>query len=390
MARLFEADTPDYLAIDTQNVVTSYPITLAGWFKRSVAGDDNGTIIGYGDHAENKRYHLLTHDEDVGKPRAAVICRGVGGVQTTQITAAAGDVEEWNHYAGTFEQTSRYAFINGEKSGEGVTDISFPPADREIYIGVSPRDIFGNAADGSIAEVALWNVVLSDTEISALASGVWPSKVRPANLLGYWEVGGNESPEPEGSGKQYQMILVGAPSLANHAPVIWHGPRWCEVIDVGGGLQTLEAVPATLTADAPAATLYRLLDILEATPATLTADAPATAALFAMTPLQATPATLTADAPATAALFAMMALEATPATLAADAPVALLMQHIFLEATPATLTADAPVATLVDLGEPIWTKVAPSAAVWTAVTPSASVWTAVTPAASIWTKVGPG
>jgi len=42
--------------------------------------------------------------------------------------------------------------------------------------------------DGLVAEVAVWNVVLDDSEIAALAQGVSPLLIRSTALVEYWPV----------------------------------------------------------------------------------------------------------------------------------------------------------------------------------------------------------
>lgn len=50
---------------------------------------------------------------------------------------------------------------------------------------------------GKIAEVALWNVALSDDEIALLSQGESPLNIRRADLIHYWPLDGNASPEPD-------------------------------------------------------------------------------------------------------------------------------------------------------------------------------------------------
>jgi hypothetical protein len=67
----------------------------------------------------------------------------------------------------------------------------------------------GQALQGNMADTALWNVVLSATEIAALAKGIRPPQVRPAALIGYWPLDGLQSPEPDLSGNRNNGTLTG-------------------------------------------------------------------------------------------------------------------------------------------------------------------------------------
>lgn len=74
---------------------------------------------------------------------------------------------------------------------------------------------------GLAAEIALWNVILTDPEIAALGTGICPRFVRPASLVLYCPLLGLQSPEPDMSGNQNNLTLSGAPTQANHAPVTY-------------------------------------------------------------------------------------------------------------------------------------------------------------------------
>jgi hypothetical protein len=56
---------------------------------------------------------------------------------------------------------------------------------------------------GLIAHVAIWNIALADADVLLLASGP-PNNVQPANLIDYWTLNTNASPE---------VPLVGANNL---------------------------------------------------------------------------------------------------------------------------------------------------------------------------------
>jgi hypothetical protein len=70
---------------------------------------------------------------------------------------------------------------------------------------------------GYIAEVGVWNDVLSPIERTALAGGVSPASVRRSSLVGYFPLYGAKSPEPDYSGNKDNGVLTGAPK-APHCP----------------------------------------------------------------------------------------------------------------------------------------------------------------------------
>lgn len=72
--------------------------------------------------------------------------------------------------------------------------------------------------NGKICEIAVWNVLLTATEIKALALGVSPLRIRPANRVFFPPVYGVQSPEPNFAISGSTGTVTGT-VRANHAPV---------------------------------------------------------------------------------------------------------------------------------------------------------------------------
>jgi len=93
----------------------------------------------------------------------------------------------WNHYAGVFASgVSRTPYTNGVAGSENTTSVaSITPTFTNIgafYAGTSTPIQF---MDGLIAEVGIWNAVLTAAEIASLAKGMTPDKIRPQSLVFY-------------------------------------------------------------------------------------------------------------------------------------------------------------------------------------------------------------
>jgi Concanavalin A-like lectin/glucanases superfamily len=74
-------------------------------------------------------------------------------------------------------------------------------------------------ASGRLAELAFWSgALLTADEITGLARGRAPWRVRPGSLAGYWPLFGLQAPEPDLSGRANNVTLNGT-TQANHAPV---------------------------------------------------------------------------------------------------------------------------------------------------------------------------
>jgi len=93
----------------------------------------------------------------------------------------------WNHYAGVFASgSSRTPYTNGVAGAENTTTVAaITPTFSNIgafYAGTStPIQFF----DGRMAEIGIWNAVLTAAEIASLARGMTCDKVRPQSLVFY-------------------------------------------------------------------------------------------------------------------------------------------------------------------------------------------------------------
>lgn len=74
--------------------------------------------------------------------------------------------------------------------------------------------------DGALADVAVWNVKLTPAEVLALASGVRPNRIRPANLVFWAPLDGLASNEPSLAGvAPFTATLTGTTKTASGPPV---------------------------------------------------------------------------------------------------------------------------------------------------------------------------
>lgn len=106
---------------------------------------------------------------------------------TTANTSTGFSTTTWTHAAATFSGTAPMnlaSFING--SAKGTASVNYNPSPTHITIG-GLRSSFGTTQplSGRVAEVGVWNVVLTDAEIASLADGMTCDKVRPQSLVFY-------------------------------------------------------------------------------------------------------------------------------------------------------------------------------------------------------------
>jgi hypothetical protein len=131
--------------------------------------------------------------------------------------------------ANTWAHALVYLTVGGSASSfiNGVSDIA--GASGSAIISLNANSVFGDDASshwfgGSMADPALWNAILSQAEITALALGTRPSKIRRQALVDYWPFDGYDHPALDrvtGQGGTLTSVsLVTGPPLLNPVPIL--------------------------------------------------------------------------------------------------------------------------------------------------------------------------
>lgn len=213
MARTFNG-TSDTI-IRTGITPLAYPFSFAGWFKTSSATSQ--AVIGYAATAADSgqvyqlmwvdgTFHVHAEEFDLSiNPGAVTTVAGTGGA--------------WNHGVAVFNSASdRRAYINGGNKITNATTVA-AIAEDNIGIGIVARTAQAFPFNGSIAEVGIWNVALTDNDVAALFSGVSPLMVRSAALVNYWPLIGQQSPENDVMVAAQHVTLTGT-TAGTHVPII--------------------------------------------------------------------------------------------------------------------------------------------------------------------------
>lgn len=126
---------------------------------------------------------------------------GAGTDRQSKVTTATPvTVGAWRHVAATIRGASDMTIYaggvdaGGAFSGTGgAMAYNVANGSRIGFVGSAGAAFF----DGLLAEVAVWTVSLSDSEVASLSGGVSPLDVQGGNLLAYWPICGVQSPEPD-------------------------------------------------------------------------------------------------------------------------------------------------------------------------------------------------
>lgn len=224
MSRQIDTD-PSYLTVSSP-VVTAYPWSAIAWFLPNTLAKQHFLFICNNDVTNKNYWGMHYNTSNVLRCLTTNVPTGESGAVTTN----AATLNAWNMAATVFTSaTNRKIVLNADFANEGVdTTNRVAPAPNNTSLGAflqpSPNELF-STIDFLIAHVAVWNVALTDDEITALNTGAFPQEIRPGALLAHWPLWGNHSPEIVHGPKaadDFQMSLVSAPAKGDHrASKLW-------------------------------------------------------------------------------------------------------------------------------------------------------------------------
>lgn len=229
MARRFNGTT-QYGERAVPALTITGPFTMAGWVKTSNNSVANSqTILGLGNTATNTRgVALYLGNDGGGNERLGFQTVGSLGTSNAFSPAGAGTIanDTWYHCVGVQESAlSRKVYLNAQIGAADVTDDGVVTAPALLaagawHVSTGPK----NFMIGDLAEVAVWNVVLTQAEVTLLAAGVSPLMIRPTALVSYAPLLGGVSPEPDGF-SYGGYTLTAAPTQSVHPPGILYMGR---------------------------------------------------------------------------------------------------------------------------------------------------------------------
>lgn len=217
MSLRFLAASTRYLTAATP-VVSGTPLSMAAWVNPDNVTGDFG-VISVGIEGDAFSFHCLElFGSTAGDPVRAA-SRGSSGGVVAATTSSGFSAGAWQHVAGVWSASNaRAAYLNGGSKGTNTSSAT-PGTFDVTKIGIRPNSVT-IPMSGLIANAAVWNVALTDAEILMLAQGALPFDIRPANLVAYWPIVGNNSPERNiGKTSGLDMTWTNSPTKDVHAPV---------------------------------------------------------------------------------------------------------------------------------------------------------------------------
>lgn len=211
MARAFDGGGTEWLSAADNFGISTGPFSIRVQIKNPV---NNGTVgiviredtsgltkfIGF---QMNSTLHIVWELYD-GTHDAQLVC-------ATPIAADGA----YHDVIVTTDKTTLKEYLDGTQDANTVTDTSvdLSGAGLEWNIG-RRRDSAGYLMCDALAEVAIWKVALTQGEVTTLAAGAGSNCVQSGNLVAYWKMNTNTSPEPDWKAAD-DMTLHGSPSFVS-------------------------------------------------------------------------------------------------------------------------------------------------------------------------------
>jgi hypothetical protein len=197
MSRSFDGIN-DYLQTSTPPVTTT-PYSIALWFKASHGADyrvlaslDEG--LGF-----DRTYMSLSSSSDTPANTPYGLVSSSVPTETFFTTTTSYSSNAWQHLLLVRAAANDHrVYLNGANKGTDTTSITPLTPDR-FSIGARGDTSSGGWFAGLIAYAAVWDVALSDANAISLQATT-PDNVVPGDLVAYWPLTSNSSPEPDDVG----------------------------------------------------------------------------------------------------------------------------------------------------------------------------------------------
>lgn len=205
--------TANYLS-NTTIPFSAAPATIAAWvYKTSTA---IGGVAGVTKNSNNATFRVY-----VDASSKVVATHYNGTTVGAAVTTASVSTNTWTHVAAVFNTTaSRSAFLNGANKVTNTTSVTGALTfDRTLLGALGNTSSVGSPLAGYLAEVAMWDIALSDADIAVLATGVSPLAMHPEAIVAYWPLVGGNSPETNVVSTA-TLTITGSLSAAAHPRII--------------------------------------------------------------------------------------------------------------------------------------------------------------------------
>jgi len=191
--------------------ITAEPMSFSVWMY-ALAGF-NGSVFTLGDTAAANDYWL-----GYCTAGGAVRLYTKDGGVSAYAEKAGYSATTWHHLAFvTASSTSRIVYLDGTPGAENTTDLT-PAGVDSFSLGVKKVNAISTPANAYFADAGLYDVALSQAQVTALANGAEPAMIQRANLQAAWYCTPGDAGETDILGS-YDLTEVGAVPHQTHPPI---------------------------------------------------------------------------------------------------------------------------------------------------------------------------
>lgn len=209
--------------------ISQMPFSVSAWVYPTTLLAGQQVVLSLGGASGSSEYFLFnildnpyTSGTNYGIRMQVAAPGAVGWPYMGSGLIAAG---QWNHIAGSATLAQRVGFVNGSKFVDPAALGQFTPGQMvQSNIGAYAK---AGASDGSafmngrIAEVAIWNVALTDDELIALSKRVSPLMVRRDAIVAYYPLFAERSDlELDRWRYMFHLNTVNAPTKGDHVNIV--------------------------------------------------------------------------------------------------------------------------------------------------------------------------
>ena len=138
--------------------------TISVWFKTGVNAFEN--ICGYGTVAAKQGFDIVTYTNGTV---------GVHGVNTQVEASGTFVLNEWNHYAVTYDGTILRGYVNGQPVNTSTIALN-TGTNVNFTIGAGAYTP-ANGFSGDVSNIAIWNSVLTASNVSTIYNNGEPNDI---------------------------------------------------------------------------------------------------------------------------------------------------------------------------------------------------------------------
>lgn len=189
---------------------TDEPMTLAVWYKPSVANEPTVRVpISICNTSARNAWLLYGSNANLFAWQAAGASDGQSG-QNPPLTT------DNQHCLGVFAaNASRTGYYNGTAAAANTTSLATSGVNLVVIGAWNNGGAYAGQVNANISEAAIWSVALTAAEITSLAKGFSPRRIRPQSLEFYCPLIRNTQDLRKG----ITFTTVGTPTAAVHPRV---------------------------------------------------------------------------------------------------------------------------------------------------------------------------